>query len=290
MKLLEFQRRMAADVMRPLTASDRMAPGTDTSYVTRNDRLTSRERLELYNRQYWFRVIDAIDDDFPGLRAVLGQRAFHKLTRAYLADCPSRSFTLRNLGSRMESWLRENPAYGGASLDGRFDLALDMARLEWAHIEAFDGPAEKTLGPEDLLELGPGLRIGLQPYLQLLELQYPVDDLRISVNRNCSADNAASNAVLKRRERRVVRKFIRVKRENIWLAVHRLDFGVYYRRLTEEEFRLLGALRAGLPIGEAVESSVGGSSLGLEELRRNIETWFAAWAELGWFCRPKQKR
>jgi hypothetical protein len=286
MKLLEFQRRMGADVMRPLTKSDRMAPGTDTTYVTRNDRLTSRERLELYNRQYWFRVIDAIHDDFPGLRAVLGQRAFNRLTRAYLADCPSRSFTLRNLGSRMESWLRENPVYGGT----RLNLALDMARLEWAHIEAFDGPAETVLGPEDLLELGPGLRIGLQPYIQLLDLRYPVDDLRISVSRACSPDGAASNAVLKRKERRDVHKVSRLKQENIWLAVHRLDFGVYYRRLTAEEFRLLGALRAGLPIGEAVESGLDGSSLGLEELRRNLETWFATWAELGWFCRPKQKR
>ena len=287
MKLLEFQRRMAADVMRPLTVSDRMAPGTDTAYVTPNDRLTSRERLELYNRQYWFRLIDAIYDDFPGLRAVLGQRAFDRLTRAYLADCPSRSFTLRNLGSQMESWLRKNPACAGA----KFDLALDMARLEWAHVEAFDGAAEPALGPEDLLELGPSLRIGLQPYVQLLELQYPVDDLRISVNRTCSPDGAASNAVLKRKERGVVRKFSRLKQERIWMAVHRLDFGVYYRRLTAEEFRLLEALRAGLPIGEAVELSLAESPIALDELRRNLETWFGVWAELGWFCRPqKQKR
>ena len=34
-------------------------------------------------------------------------------------------------------------------------LALDMVRLEWAHVEAFDGPAETALGPEDLLELTP---------------------------------------------------------------------------------------------------------------------------------------
>jgi hypothetical protein len=286
MKLLEFQRRMAADVMRPLTGSDRMARKIDTAYVKPNDRLTSRERLELYNRQYWFRVIDAIYDDFPGLRAVLGQRAFDRLTRAYLADCQSHSFTLRNLGSQMESWLRKNPSYAGANLD----LALDMARLEWAHIEAFDGLAENALGPEDLLELGPGLRIGLQPYIQLLELRYPVDDLRISVNRTCSPDGAASNAVLKHKERGAVRKFSRLKPERIWMAVHRLDFGVYYRRLTAEEFRLLEALRAGLPIGEAVESSLADSSLPLDELRRNLETWFAAWAELGWFCRPKRKR
>src|SRR5260370_40532061 len=113
------------------------------------------------------------------MRGVLGQRTFHLLSRAYLADCPSRSFTLRNLGSRLAEWLERNPQYAG----DRFALALDMVRLEWAHIEAFDNTSEKVLGPEDLLELGPGVRAGLQPYVRLLAVQYPVDDLRIQVNR-----------------------------------------------------------------------------------------------------------
>jgi hypothetical protein len=285
MKLLELQRRMAADVMRPLTGSDSMAPKTDAGYVKPNDRLTSRERLEIYNRQYWYRVIDSMYEDFGGLCAVLGQRAFDRLIKAYLAECPSQSFTLRNLGSRLEDWLRRNPAFAGQ----RLALALDMAQLEWAHIEAFDGEAEKALGPEDLIELVPGLRIGLQPYIRLLELQYPVDDLRIRVNRVSEDHGDASNAVLKRRQRRVVRQVSRLKPERIFLAVHRLDFVVYYRRLAVEEFRLLEALREGQPIGESIESGFEDSALPLDELRSNLETWFATWAELGWFCRPNKK-
>jgi len=78
-------------------------------YIKPNDRLTSFERLEIYNRQYWFRVLGSMAEDFPGLRAVLGQRRFENMCRAYLAECPSRSFTLRNLGSRLEVWLRRNP-------------------------------------------------------------------------------------------------------------------------------------------------------------------------------------
>src|SRR5215470_97127 len=109
MTLLELQRRMAADVMRPLERGDRVFRGVKAQYVKPNDRLTSRERLEIYNRQYWFRVIDSLYEDFPGLCAVVGPRAFDRLARAYLAECPSRSFTLRNLGSRLESWLEENP-------------------------------------------------------------------------------------------------------------------------------------------------------------------------------------
>jgi len=106
-----------------------------TRYIKPNDRLTSFERLEIYNRQYWFRVLGCMAEDFPGLRAILGQWRFDDMCRAYLAERPSRSFTLRNLGARLETWLRRNPKW----TRGKQTLALDMVRLEWADIEAFDG-------------------------------------------------------------------------------------------------------------------------------------------------------
>jgi hypothetical protein len=53
---------------------------------------------------------------------------------AYLTECPSESFTLRNLGSRLEEWLLSNPQ----PITPRESLALEMVRLEWAHIEPFD--------------------------------------------------------------------------------------------------------------------------------------------------------
>jgi len=130
---------MAAAVMQPLASGSRMARTTPDGMVMRkeaaefirpNARLTSVERLEFYSRSYWFRVLDSLADDFPGLRAILGQFAFNRLSRAYLTDCPSRSFTLRNLGARLEGWLRTNQCYAGHMPS----LALDMAKLEWAHI------------------------------------------------------------------------------------------------------------------------------------------------------------
>ena len=67
-------------------------------FIKPNDRLTSFERLEIYNRQYWFRLRDCFYDDYPGLRAVLGDGQFERLADAYLSKNPSQSFTLRNLG------------------------------------------------------------------------------------------------------------------------------------------------------------------------------------------------
>jgi hypothetical protein len=286
MTLLEVQRRMAHAILQPLTRSDRIAPKTDAEFVKPNDRLSSAERLEIYSRSYWFRVLDSLYDDFPGLRAVLGERAFHHLSRAYLAECPSRSFTLRNLGSRLEDWLQRNPQFAGS----RHALALDMARLEWAHIEAFDNAAEKVLGPEDLLELGPGFRAGLQPYIRLLALQYAVDDLRIQANRASDERGASSNAALKKKHRDMTKRVSWSKPTQIFLAVHRLDFTVYYRRIAAEEYRLLAALRDGQPIVRAIRRAFKDSSASTEEQRSMLEKWFAVWAELEWLCPPSRRK
>jgi hypothetical protein len=286
MTLLEVQRRMAHAILQPLTGSNRIGPKTDAEFIKPNDRLSSTERLGIYSRGYWFRVLDSLYDDFPGLRAVLGDRAFHRLSRAYLAECPSRSFTLRNLGSRLEDWLQRNPQFAGS----RQALALDMVRLEWAHIEAFDNGAEKVLGPEDLLELGPGFRAALQPYLRLLALHYPVDDLRIQVNRASDERGAASNAALKKPRHDETRRVSRSKPAQIFLAVHRRNLMVYYRRIDAEEYRLLRALRDGQPIGPAIHRAFEGSAASTEDQRSMLEKWFAVWAELGWLCLAGSKK
>src|SRR5581483_3272334 len=146
---------------------------------------------------------------------------------AYLADCPSRSFTMRNLGSRLEQWLGQHPEYAGRNPQ----LARDMVRLEWAHIEAFDGPERKPIGPEDLLEPGANLRMTLQPHMSLLELQYPADDLRLEVNESASPHATASNAVGEREKRSAARRYLRLKPRRIYLAVYRSELSVWYRRL-----------------------------------------------------------
>jgi hypothetical protein len=290
MNLLALQRRMANAVMMPLTPSERMKPrngqgrsmrSVAAEFIKPNDRLTSFERLEIYNRQYWFRVLASFAEDFPGLRAVLGDRRFDKLAQVYIADCPSHSFTLRNLGSRLELWLRRHRKFAGS----RQKLALDMVRLEWADIEAFDGRAEPALHPEDLAGAnGARLRLKLQPYIQLLRLSYPVDDLLLEV-RDDEDTEFASNAFNERRKRKRVLAVARMQPADIFLAVHRLDDSVYFRRLDREEFLLLNALRDGKPLGSAIDIAFRKSSIPAEERPATVEDWFRNWSTLGWFCR-----
>jgi Putative DNA-binding domain len=294
MKLATLQRAVARAVMQPLTPSEgmqRSSPGGGrmSSYAARfikpNDRLTSFERLEIYNRQYWFRLLSSMIEDFPGLRAVLGGQRFESMCKAYLTECPSRSFTLRNLGARLETWLRQNPSW----IRGRRVLALDMVRLEWADIEAFDGQAKPALRSEDLQELGVlNLQLGIQPYVRLLELHYPVDDLLLEVKRGDDTADFASNAIQERKKRSKVRAVAKLEPAQIFLAVHRLDFSVYFRRIEPEEFALLGALRSGKTIERAIELAFRKSAVPAADRAAFVQHSFQTWATLGWVCRPEE--
>jgi hypothetical protein len=290
MRLAALQRTMARAVMQPLTADERMqntAPDGKSmrAYASRfikpNDRLTAFERLEIYNRQYWFRVLSSMIEDFPGLRAVLGDRRFEAMSKAYLVDCPSRSFTLRNLGASLEAWLRKHPKWAGA----KYTLAVDIARLEWADIEAFDGKAEPALRPEDLrADAGANLKLKLQPYLRLLDLKYPVDDLLLEVRKEDEDTDFASNAFQERHKRKRVQAVAKLKPGDIFLAVHRVDDSVYFRRIEREEFVILSALRDGKALGRAIEAAFRKSRVPAAEHAGLVQRWFQNWAALGWFC------
>src|SRR6516164_11359821 len=174
-QLKQLQKVMATALFRPLTADERMQPTwvdgrsmskMADSFIKPNDRLTSFERLEIYNRVYWFRVLDCLYDDYPGLRAIVGEKKFMELATAYLAKYPSVSFTLRNLGQRLEKFLHEEPQL----IAPHRDLALDMARFEWAQVVAFDDAALPPISADEILDMPRSrLRLGLQPYLSVLK-------------------------------------------------------------------------------------------------------------------------
>jgi hypothetical protein len=293
MKLLELQRTMALAVMQPLTFTERMhrtAPDGQpmrayaARFIKPNDRLTSFERLEIYNRQYWFRLLSSMVADFPGLRAVLGAARFEAMSRAYIVDNPSRSFTLRNLGSQLESWLHKNPRWAGK----KQALALDIVKLEWAEIEAFDGKAEPPLRPEDLAaNAGANLRLRLQPYIQLLSLRYPIDDLLLELKSNLEDNEVASNAFQERRKRKRVQSVAKLKPAAIALAVHRIDNSVYFRRIEHEELALLTELKQGRTLQKAVAHAFIETKIPPQELPALVQRWFHNWAALGWFCQPE---
>ncbi len=289
-QMRDIQRLFATAVMRPLTKTYGMQPKwTDgratkkavAEFIKPNDRLSSFDRLEIYNKQYWFRLLDSLYEDFPGLRALLGDERFHQLSIAYIEKHPSTSFTLRDLGQHMEKFLAKNPKW----VKPHQKFARDLVRLEWAHIVAFDGDELPPLEIDELLDgANPAtLRLHLQPYLTLLACDYPVDDFVISVRRREEPRGETSNAVAERMPRARTKKAKLPKPQTSYIAVHRQDQGVWYKRLSPEAYQICHALQKGETLQQAVARATTRKKLD-PNFSETLQTWFAQWSSFGWFC------
>ena len=99
----------------------------------------------------------------------------------------------------------------------------------------------------------PMLKLALQPHLTLLALRYPVDDFRIeavTIPVRWPRSREQRGGTLQTAT--LARRFRRTKPEPVYLAVHRRQDSVYYRRLDRGEFVVLEGLRAGKSIVEAL--------------------------------------
>jgi hypothetical protein len=289
--LRSFQRLMAAAVIRPLDADDNLqAKWVDgrsmekvaSEFIKPNDRLSSFERLQLYNQMYWYRLFQAIKDDCPGLHAAIGEKAFAKLSKAYLTKRPSQSFTLRNLCSGLTAFIQANPRLTAP----RTALALEISRFEWAQTVAFDGAALPVVEGSELAGTAPSkLKLGLQPYVTLLSLRFPVDTYVMSVRRRevmrSEASNTPDSQVVARTRSR---KAPLPRPAATFVAVHRHNNRLFYKRLDPAAFKILEALAAGVVLSRAIEAG------GPDVRPAKVRTWFTSWMALGWFCRRGNKR
>lgn len=275
--LRQLQRTMAAALMQPLTRQDGMQSSTQVDFITPNDRMSGFERLEIYARQYWFRLLDCLYDDYPALRVFLGDRRFHQLCRNYLAQHPSSSWTLRNLGSELPAFISDLKA-------------RDVARVEWAQTLAFDEALKKPLRIDDLLGADPSmLRLGLQPCVVLLQIDHAVDHF-ITAMKKADADvrGSASQAMSEAPTHVKVAKAPKLKREQVHLVVHRHDNQLYFKRLAPESFAMLTALRNGLTLADAIEFALSQASPETD-WPAQIRDWFTEFSQLGWFTQFPRK-
>jgi hypothetical protein len=288
-ELHDLQRQMAAAVMQPLTLDERMRKrdrsGQDNhaaaeKFIRPNDRLDSFKRLEIYNRQYWFRLFSSFEEDFSGLQAVLGRKMFQALMRAYLESNPSTSFSLRDLGSKLFQWSQKNSKW----IEPHAELALDMISLEWAHIESFDTAIRPILPVEVMANLNEETRIGLQPHIRLLKLHHAVDNALIALRSDTGSSNSLSNSATATRVVRRFRAVSGVGRETIYLAVHRYEDTVYYKRLNMEDFHLLLAIQTGETLMDAMGAAFESSVMPESERPGYIRSAFQHWMSLGWLC------
>jgi len=181
-RLDDLQREFFSTLRLPLRGSSRRAtdlPTTDEPHAAEffevaeriikpGPSLSSAERLELYHRQYWYRLLDSIAEDFPVLSRVMGNERFWALMEDYLLTCPSTSFTLRHLGERLPGFVE---TWASATELERVWFH-SIARLEYARMEVFERNEHRPILPAELA----AEELILQPHVVRLRLPAPADE------------------------------------------------------------------------------------------------------------------
>jgi hypothetical protein len=247
--------------MDPVVGHPELEPAC-AAFVTGSATLTPAEQVDIYRRQFWLRHRDALVEDYPGLRHILGDDAFDDFVRGYLAAYPPRTPSLRDLGADTARFAETYP------FPAHRELALDMIRYELAWVDVFDGADPPPLDPAVIArvpaEAWAVARVRLSPCVARLSLRHPVHRLRYAV---LAGEDPALPAEVE---------------GGVRLALYRKKNVLHYEELSRDAFALLELLAAGVPLVGACERLHEGKTEDeARELDRAVGSWFASWATWG---------
>lgn len=266
-----------------------MPPGELEKVVTRSRALSAAERLAIYANAYHTRLLECLGEVYPMLKRALGEETFEGFAFGYLQEYPSRSYTLNALGKQFPLYLQETrPAapeveaeafeselaegHGALAKDWP-DLLIDLARLEWAIYEVFDGPGmegKPLLGFDQLTGIPPErwaeVRLQPVPCLQVLATRFPVNDYYTALRKAEGDQGVAVPAACES-----------------FVALTRRNFVVRRYSVSRTEFELLKAVQEGKTVGEAVEHAAAFADDDMEHFAANLQMWFRNWTAEGFF-------
>lgn len=192
----------------------------------------AERRLAVYIEGYRLRLLEVVTADYPGLQALMGERAFECMVREYIEHHPSPHRNVRWYGDALAVFLGEHPSWS------REPALAQMAALEWDLTLVFDAPDQVPMQLAQIADLAvsqwPGLSLRLLRSLRHRELHWNLPAIRQAV------DSGVSPPAL------------RAHSAEPWLF-WRCRFGVRYRRLDADEAGLLSELQRGLSFSELCE-------------------------------------
>lgn len=247
-----------------------IAPEQVEGLITRSQSQSGIERLEIYSRAYFARLLECLRSQFPQFAKALGEELFARFAYGYLMQYPSQSYTLANLGDRFVPYLAETrPA--DASAAAWPDWLIDLARLEWQFDQVFEGAGNEgqpQLAAEQIRSLPadrwPEARFVPAPCLRLLTLRYPIHEYYRALRQGEPAHPPRA--------------------ETTHLAISRREYIVRYFALDEPQHALLSAIVGGATLGEAIEQLAQQQS-DLDVLANQLHAWFELWTAEGFFSR-----
>ena len=148
----------------------------DLDVIVRGDeRMTARERLEIYANAYFYRLLDVLREDYPLILAALRDDSFHNLITGYLLEFPPTEPSIFFAGRYLAQYLRTGP------LAAERPWLAELAAFERAMLEAFHAPDAPALDAAAMRAIPaadwPAVAMRLSPAARLIACAWRVDEL-----------------------------------------------------------------------------------------------------------------
>lgn len=139
------------------------------------DAFDAEERLRIYRNNFLIGLGEALKTNFPVTRQLLGEDFFAQAACAFILRAPPEKPCLFEYGAGFADYL------AGLAELATLPYVPEMARFEFARIEAYHAPVEALLSDVEMARIPPqslaDLPIRLGQHVRLLSLKYPVVEL-----------------------------------------------------------------------------------------------------------------
>lgn len=194
---------------------------------------SAEERVGIYVDAYRLRLLEILEDNYPGLRALVGDEEFDRLGRSYIDAHPSTHPSVRWFSRHLEEFLKTNEPYSA------HPYLAEMAVFEWAQSMVFDAADGAQVAIEKLAALPPdqwpGLSFKLHPAVQMLSLAWNVPSFWQAVDQDEEPPELAATP------------------EPVSWLLWRAELATHWRSLGVDEAWALAAAREGRNFAELCE-------------------------------------
>lgn len=154
----------------PITPSGKSIQEEADLTILPSPTLKPYERIQIYNQQYWWRLLNILQDTYPFTVRIFGYSDFNdSLATPYLIDFPPNHWSLDTLGDLLPEWIQSS-----YTADDK-PLVYDASILDQAYLSLFFVPLLPPLSGD--LEG----TIYLQPHVVFLQFPYDLLTFRMKM-------------------------------------------------------------------------------------------------------------
>lgn len=165
-------------LIQPLAPSGRLIKEEACDYIASSLRLKAAERIQIYNQQFWWRLLHTLHEEFPLLTRLFGYKDFNKkIGFPYIQKYLPNHWSLSFLGNRLFRFAEEEYKEHDKK------LILEAIRLDWANNYSFIAAHHLALGYEEGVDLTNienliSKIVYLQPHIFLFETEFHIFEWR----------------------------------------------------------------------------------------------------------------